>query len=132
MVKTNKKRAYTKQDEINFSKGRKQFTKDYQPTPEAKSNGWKKAMSLKAIAKMLGEGRPAEKVVEEYKKIFPDIDEKQITHDMVIIAGQYHKAEIDRDTTATRFIADLKGATKSVEVIAPIQITFNDERFKKL
>ena len=128
MVKTNKKRAYTKQDEINFSKGRKQFTTDYQPTPEAKSNGWKKAMTLKAIAKMLGEGRPADKVVEEYKKIFPDIDEKQITHDMVIIAGQYHKAEIERDTTATKFLAELKGESKaSVEVIAPIQITFNDK-----
>ena len=128
MVKTSLIRAKRPQD---FKKGNpigKRFSTYNQPTPEAKSNGWKKAMSLKAIAKMLGEGRPAEKVVEEYKKIFPNIDEKQITHDMVIIAGQYHKAEIERDTTATKFLAELKGESKaSVEVIAPIQITFNDK-----
>ena len=112
MVKTVKKRIKSNLKNCEATR----FSTNYQPTPEAKSNGWKKAMTLKAIAKMLGEGRPAEKVVEEYKKIFPDIDEKQITHDMVIIAGQYHKAEIDRDTTATRFIADLKGATKRLMI----------------
>ena len=121
----------TTQTRHKFPKGNNygnRFTSDKQPTPQAKSNGIKKVLSLKAIAKMLGEGRPAEKVVEEYKKIFPNIDEKQITHDMVIIAGQYHKAEIERDTTATKFLAELKGESKaSVEVIAPIQITFNDK-----
>ena len=124
MVKTTKKPQ-------TFKKGNrvgKLYSQEYQPTPEAKSNGLKKAMTLKAIAKMLGEGRPAEKVVEEYKKIFPNINEKEITHDMVIIAGQYHKAEIERDTTATKFLAELKGEAKnSVEVIAPIQITFNEK-----
>ena len=124
MVETTKKPQ-------TFKKGNKVgklYSQEYQPTPEAKSNGWKKAMTLKAIAKMLGEGRPAEQIVQQYKKLFPDIDKKQITHDIVVVAGQYHKAEINRDTKAAKYIAELKGETKSsVEVIAPIQITFSDK-----
>ena len=124
MVKTAKKRF--KSNLKNYEATR--FSTDNQPTPQAKSNGWKKAMSLKAIAKMLGEGRPAEKIVAEYKKIFPEIDEKQMTQDVALIMGQYHKGIVDRDTSAARYITDLKGETKSnVEVTAPIQIVFNEK-----
>ena len=126
----------TTQTRHKFPKGNNygnRFTSDKQPTPQAKSNGIKKVLSLKAIAKMLGEGRPAEKIVAEYKKIFPEIDEKQMTQDVALIMGQYHKGIVDRDTSAARYITELKGEAKAgVEVIAPIQITFNDERFKKL
>lgn len=120
MVETTKKR-------FNF-KNQKKFTSEYQPTPKAKSDGWKKARTMRDLANMFGAGVPTQKLVEAYKKIYPDIDEKQVTNDLLVIAGQYHKAQTQKDTNAARYITDLKGETKSnVEVIAPIQITFSDK-----
>ena len=43
-----KKRAINEQDKINLAKGKK-FTKEYQPTPEAKSQGHQKRKSMREM-----------------------------------------------------------------------------------
>ena len=124
MVKTTKKPQ-------TFKKGNragKLYSQEYQPTPQAKSNGWKKAKTMRELAQLFGAGVPSEKIVEAYIKVYPEIKKEEISNDLLVIAGQYHKAQTEKDTNAARYITDLKGETKSgVEVIAPIQITFNDK-----
>jgi hypothetical protein len=106
----------------------KQFSADYQAEPKAKSEGRRKAQTMRELAKLFGAGVPSEKIVEAYQKIYPEIDKNQVSNDLLVIAGQYHKAQTEKDTSAAKFITDLKGETKSgVEVTAPIQIVFSNK-----
>ena len=47
-----KKRAINEQDKKNFAKGKK-FSKDYQPSPEAKSLGKKKRKTMREVLEFI-------------------------------------------------------------------------------
>ena len=83
---------------------------------------------MREIANMFGAGVPSEKIVEAYIKVYPELNKEEISNDLLVVAGQYHKAQTEKDTNAARYITDLKGETKSnVEVTAPIQIVFSQK-----
>lgn len=112
----------------NSLKNLKMFSSSYQPSGKAKSEGKRKAQTMRELAQLFGAGVPSEKIVEAYLKVYPELNKKEISNDLIVIAGQYHKAQIKKDTNAARYITDLKGETKSgVEVTAPIQIVFNEK-----
>lgn len=104
------------------------FSSSYQPSGKAKSEGKRKAQTMRELANLFGAGVPSEKIVEAYLKVYPELSKEEISNDLLVIAGQYHKAQTEKDTNAARYITDLKGETKSnVEVTAPIQIVFSEK-----
>lgn len=112
----------------NSLKNLKMFSSSYQPSGKAKSEGKRKAQTMRDLANMFGAGVPSEKIVEAYLKVYPELNKEEISNDLIVIAGQYHKAQTEKDTNAARYITDLKGETKSnVEVTAPIQIVFSQK-----
>ena len=117
----------TKEKRFNF-KNQKKFTSEYQPSGKAKSEGKRKAQTMRELANLFGAGVPSEKIVEAYLKVYPELSKEEVSNDLIVIAGQYHKAQTEKDTNAARYITDLKGETKSnVEVTAPIQIVFSQK-----
>ena len=117
----------TKEKRFNF-KNQKKFTSEYQPSGKAKSEGKRKAQTMRELANLFGAGVPSEKIVDAYIKVYPELSKEEISNDLLVVAGQYHKAQTEKDTNAARYITDLKGETKSnVEVTAPIQIVFNEK-----
>lgn len=112
----------------NSLKNLKMFSSSYQPSGKAKSEGKRKAQTMRELANLFGAGVPSEKIVEAYLKVYPELSKEEISNDLIVIAGQYHKAQTEKDTNAARYITDLKGETKSnVEVTAPIQIVFSQK-----
>ena len=112
----------------NSLKNLKMFSSSYQPSGKAKSEGKRKAQTMRELANLFGAGVPSEKIVEAYLKVYPELNKEEISNDLIVIAGQYHKAQTEKDTNAARYITDLKGETKSnVEVTAPIQIVFSQK-----
>lgn len=112
----------------NSLKNLKMFSSSYQPSGKAKSEGKRKAQTMRELANLFGAGVPSEKIVEAYLKVYPELNKEEISNDLIVIAGQYHKAQTEKDTSAARYITDLKGETKSnVEVTAPIQIVFSQK-----
>lgn len=112
----------------NSLKNLKLFSSSYQPSGKAKSEGKRKAQTMRELANLFGAGVPSEKIIEAYLKVYPELNKKEISNDLLVIAGQYHKAQTEKDTNAARYITDLKGETKSnVEVTAPIQIVFSQK-----
>lgn len=112
----------------NSLKNLKMFSSSYQPSGKAKSEGKRKAQTMRELANLFGAGVPSEKIVEAYLKVYPELSKEEISNDLIVIAGQYHKAQTEKDTSAARYITDLKGETKSnVEVTAPIQIVFSQK-----
>ena len=112
----------------NSLKNLKMFSSSYQPSGKAKSEGKRKAQTMRELANLFGAGVPSEKIVEAYLKVYPELNKEEISNDLIVIAGQYHKAQTEEDTSAARYITDLKGETKSnVEVTAPIQIVFSQK-----
>ncbi|MBQ1394436.1 MAG: hypothetical protein II417_02865 [Elusimicrobia bacterium] len=112
----------------NSLKNLKMFTSEYQPSGKAKSEGKRKAQTMRELANLFGAGVPSEKIVEAYLKVYPELSKEEVSNDLIVIAGQYHKAQTEKDTNAARYITDLKGETKSnVEVTAPIQIVFSQK-----
>ena len=112
----------------NSLKNLKMFSSSYQPSGKAKSEGKRKAQTMRELANLFGAGVPSEKIVEAYLKVYPELSKEEVSNDLIVIAGQYHKAQTEKDTSAARYITDLKGETKSnVEVTAPIQIVFSQK-----
>lgn len=123
VIMTDKRHKFPKGNNVG-----KQFSADYQAEPKAKSEGRKRAKTMRELANLFGAGVPSEKIVEAYLKVYPELSKEEISNDLIVIAGQYHKAQTEKDTNAARYITDLKGETKSnVEVTAPIQIVFSQK-----
>ena len=88
-----KKRAINEQDKKNFAKGKK-FSKDYQPSPEAKSLGKKKRKTMREMLDYLLE-----------KEITNKAGEKASTQEAITVAliaqalkGNIRAWELIRDT----------------------------------
>lgn len=87
----------------------------------------KEKKTLRQIAEDLGDMEVSPKIIEQYQKMFPHLKSDTVAKTLMV-AGAYSKAVMERDVNAMRFIAELKGETKSnTEVIAPIQIVINGE-----
>lgn len=74
------------------------FSKDYQPTPEAKSEGWKAKRMIEKLAEQLVTGDAFDQIKEEAKEIGIDFDSIDLETAMWI--KQAFKAYKNADTTA--------------------------------
>ena len=74
------------------------FSKDNQPTPEQKSNGWKKKRMMENLATALIKGDALEKLKTEALEIGIDID--KVDFETALWLKQAHKAFKDNDTQA--------------------------------
>lgn len=109
------KRPINEQDKINFAKGKK-FSKDNQPSPEAKSRGHQKKKTMREMLDYLLS-----------KEITNKNGEKATTLEAVMVATI--KKALTGDTRATEFIRDTIGQ-KPIEKVEATNatITVTDEK----
>ena len=110
-----KKRAMNEQDKINLAKGKK-FSKENQPTPEAKSKGHQKRKTMREMLDYL-----------LTKEITNTKGEKATTLEALMVATI--KKGMSGDTRAIEFIRDTIGEKPTEKVEATnATITVTDEK----
>lgn len=68
------------------------------------------------IMEWLGEKKATKQELANFKNIFPDATDEEITKDIMVAAAQYHKAISKADTFAAAFIRDTKGEKPDTKV----------------
>ena len=110
-----KKRAMNEQDKINLAKGKK-FSKENQPTPEAKSKGHQKRKTMRAMLDYLLE-----------KELTNKNGEKATTLEAMMTA--MIKQGLNGNVKAVEFIRDTTGQKPTEKVEATnATITVTDEK----
>ena len=110
-----KKRAINEQDKINFAKGKK-FSKDNQPSPEAKSRGHQKKKTMREMLDYLLE-----------KELTNKNGEKATTLEAMMTA--MIKQGLNGNVKAVEFIRDTTGQKPTEKVEATnATITVTDEK----
>ena len=110
-----KKRAINEQDKINFAKGKK-FSKDNQPSPEAKSRGHQKKKTMREMLDYLLE-----------KELTSKNGEKATTLEAMMTA--MIKQGLNGNVKAVEFIRDTTGQKPTEKVEATnATITVTDEK----
>lgn len=110
-----KKRAMNEQDKINLAKGKK-FSKENQPTPEAKSRGHQKRKSMREMLDYLLE-----------KELTSKNGEKATTLEAMMTA--MIKQGLNGNVKAVEFIRDTTGQKPTEKVEATnATITVTDEK----
>lgn len=108
-----KKRAMNEQDKINLAKGKK-FSKENQPSSEAKSKGHQKRKTMREMLDYLLE-----------KELTSKNGEKATTLEAMMTS--MIKQGLNGNVKAVEFIRDTTGQkpTEKAEINAPVTINFN-------
>ena len=101
--------AQNKKQLENLKKGKK-FTSDRQPSPEAKSEGWKKRRLLRDLADALIEGEQLKELKELANNLGMPLENDEVTLEVAMSLKQVQKALLRGDTKAYNAVLDrLKG-----------------------
>jgi len=87
-------------EDIHKDGEKTQFSKESQPTPEAKSEGWKKRRTLKELADALLNLKGIEKAKETAIAVGMDLSDDEFTLEIVMTLRQIEKALKKGDTPA--------------------------------
>ena len=88
----------------------KPFSKDYQPSPEAKKEGMRRKRNLKELADAILSGKGLKDAKLIAKAVGIDLSDKEFTLEVIMTLKQVEKALIDGDTRAYSAAMDrLKG-----------------------
>lgn len=106
-----KKRAINEQDKINLAKGKK-FSSEYQPSSQAKSEGWKKRSTMQEMLKYL---------------LAMDITNKkgETKNTLEVIMTAQIKEAANGNTKAAQFIRDTIGEQPSIDLNLPKSLQIN-------